>query len=103
MGQAFQVGQSETGGELLNLLCDALSRYMEARQLISDGGLMVPGRSGEKKRNPALIIEKDSRYAMLRLFAQLEAGQSRSQARSVAAEAALEDALCSTSGLRALQ
>lgn len=93
MNPVFRVRDDERQAALMDLLCDALRRYLEAQQAIHADGLLVPGRAGEKKRNPALLTERDARIAMLKLLEQLSAGKEKSKKRIDAAEEALEDAL----------
>jgi phage terminase small subunit len=93
MRSAYGGRKDETQDTLLDLLTDAYSRYLGARQLIADEGLMIPGRAGERKRHPAALTERDCRFAMVKLLEQLEAGRDKSRERSDPADQYLEDAL----------
>jgi P27 family predicted phage terminase small subunit len=47
-------------------LCEALSRKIEAREVIERDGLIVKDRFGQDKAHPAISVERDSRLAVLR-------------------------------------
>ena len=94
MEPLFLARGDDLQAELLDLLCDAFQRYLQAGQAIREHGLMVQARGGEKKRNPALLLERDARYAMLRIFEQLAEGRDRSQEKMDQADQAFEDAIC---------
>lgn len=50
---------------------EALDRMRQAQDLIAKHGLVAPDRFGQLKQNPATIIERDSRAAMLSAFKRL--------------------------------
>ena len=56
---------------LLTLAAEAWDRCAEARRLVKRDGLVVDGREGGMRPNPAVAIERDSRLAVAKLVAQL--------------------------------
>lgn len=56
---------------MLELGCSALVRWREARQVLDEEGLTLPGRWGERL-HPLVNVEKDSRIAALRALRELD-------------------------------
>ena len=50
---------------------EAYDRMRSAQELITQYGLVAPDRFGQLKANPAVLIERDSRSAMLATLKQL--------------------------------
>jgi phage terminase small subunit len=55
----------------LELACNALVRWREARQVLDEEGLTLPGRWGERL-HPLVNVERDSRVAALRALRELD-------------------------------
>jgi hypothetical protein len=56
---------------VLESALQAFDRMTEARKLIDQDGAVTPDRFGQLKAHPALVVERDSRYAMLAALKQL--------------------------------
>src|ERR1035438_7346834 len=95
MAALYLARRDEAQQALLDLLCDSFRRYAEMQAVLRAEGEIIPGWRGEKRRHPGVLILRDCRIAMLKLYQQLEAGRDRSQARMDAADNAIEDALIS--------
>jgi P27 family predicted phage terminase small subunit len=53
---------------LLQLACEALDRYQQARETIAEQGLVTENRYGATVAHPAVSIERDARLAFARLL-----------------------------------
>jgi hypothetical protein len=56
---------------VLETALQAFDRMTEARKLIDQDGAVTSDRFGQLKVHPALVVERDSRYAMLAALKQL--------------------------------
>jgi phage terminase small subunit len=56
---------------ILESALEAYDRMKEAQVLVSKKGIMTQDRFGQDKLNPAVLVERDSRSAMLAAFKQL--------------------------------
>ena len=56
---------------ILQTACEAHDRMRDAQRLIVEHGQLTPDRFGQLKTNPAVLIERDSRSAMLAAIKQL--------------------------------
>ena len=56
---------------ILRQALEAFDRLNQAREAIARDGLTVADRFGAQRAHPALIVEKDSRLALLRAWRQL--------------------------------
>ncbi len=56
---------------LLESALRAFDRMQEAAALIEEHGVVTADRWGQLKSNPAVVVERDSRSAMLTAFKQL--------------------------------
>lgn len=56
---------------LLELACNALTRWREAREVLDVEGMTLPGRWGERL-HPLVGVERDSRIAALRALRELD-------------------------------
>jgi hypothetical protein len=56
----------DSGGLLLlETAMEAFSRMREAQALVAQHGALVKDRFGQLQKNPAIVVERDSRAAML--------------------------------------
>ena len=61
----------DAGKLILATALEAYDRMRAAQELITQHGLVAPDRFGQLKANPAVLIERDSRSAMLATLKQL--------------------------------
>jgi P27 family predicted phage terminase small subunit len=65
---------SEDAEVILSLALEAFDRMREAQKCIKKHGIVIEDRWGQLKANPAVLIERDSRAALLSAFRSLELG-----------------------------
>jgi P27 family predicted phage terminase small subunit len=61
----------DAGFLILQSGLEAFDRMVEAQALIKEHGVVAPDRWGQLKTNPAVLVERDCRAAMLAAFKQL--------------------------------
>jgi P27 family predicted phage terminase small subunit len=67
-----EYGVGDAGGLLiLASACEAFDRMRQAQRRLRREGLTARDRFGQRKANPATLIERDSRSAMLAALKQL--------------------------------
>lgn len=70
--QVVQGWEMDEGGLfILRQALEAFDRLNQARELIDREGIVVTDPSGRKRAHPALMVEKESRLALLRAWRQL--------------------------------
>ena len=57
---------------VLTSACEALTRMKEAQDIIAKEGMTTTDRFGQSKCHPAVLVERDSRAAMLAALKQLQ-------------------------------
>lgn len=64
---------TDSGGLLtLGQVCESLDRMRDAQAIIRKEGLMLTdSKTGKRRAHPALIVEKDSRWALLQALKAL--------------------------------
>jgi P27 family predicted phage terminase small subunit len=50
---------------ILTTACEAFDRMRQAQALVTEHGIVSPDRWGQLKANPAVLVERDCRGAML--------------------------------------
>jgi len=61
----------EAGLLILASALEAFDRMRQAQKILTDEGLVIQDRFGQKKCHPAALIERDARAGMLRALKQL--------------------------------
>jgi len=55
----------DSGLLILTAAAEAWDRMRDAQSLITEHGILIDDRFGQKKVNPAVLVERDSRSAMI--------------------------------------
>lgn len=61
----------DSGLLILTTAAEAFDRMREAQSLVKEHGILIDDRFDQKKVNPAVLVERDSRSAMLQAIKQL--------------------------------
>lgn len=56
---------------ILALACESFDRMRGAQALVTEHGILVDDRFGQKRMNPAVLVERDNRAAMLQALKAL--------------------------------
>jgi phage terminase small subunit len=67
----FQLAKEPHAVRILVLALEASDRAEQARTAIAREGLLVNDRFGQARPHPAIMIERDARLAVARLFREL--------------------------------